>query len=287
MQKIHAYIGLRGSRNASEMTDLPHQARQRYIDFWLTPLNDIRMKKKWILLNWPRPETAQRAQMSTEAFENLFFDTCLVDYTKMEQAVSPLAAILDATDEIHIVGEGTDLRFSIRDMPVRPCTGEINMPDGECFTAPVRDSVNGTILFNTPTIYQGSTFTDIRLRFENGKIVEASANDTEKLNNILDTDEGARYVGKFSIAFNPFMQRLVGSNIYDQKVAHSFHISIGMAYAEADNNVRSEIHWSLIMQQNPEYGGGEIYCDGLLIRKDGDFVHPALEALNPSNFRQT
>ena len=187
------------------------------------------------------------------------------------------------TDEVHIVGKGTDLRFSIKDIPVIPCAGEKNIPDGECFTAPVRDSVNGTIHFNTPTIYQGTTFTDVRLRFENGKIVEASANHTEKLNEILDTDEGARYIGEFSIAFNPHITTPMLDILFDEKIAGSLHITPGKAYEVADNGVRSAVHWDMVMIQRPEYGGGEIYFDGELIRKDGQFVIPALAPLNPEN----
>lgn len=288
MQRVHGYIGLRGSRNISGMAGVTPRALSRYADLWLTPVHNIRMEKKWVVLQWPMPETAQQVQMSTEAFEDFFFGACLVDYAYMEQAVAPLIALMDATSEIHIRDEnGTDLRFSITDMPVIPCTGERNMPDGECFTAPIRDSVNGTIHFNTTASYGGVMFNDIRVRFKNGKIVEASADDTTTLNKILDTDDGARYVGEFSIAFNPFIQLPVGNIHYDEKIARSFHIAIGMAYAESDNNVRSEIRWSLIMLQNPEYGGGEIYCDGALMRKDGNFVHPALEALNPWNFCRT
>ena len=204
MKKVQAYIGIRGNHNITEMSDVPSEAMQRYQKHWLRPLNDIRVPKtKWVVLRWPHPAMAQQAQMSTEAFEDYYFDVCTLDYSRMERAMVPLKSLMEETDEVHIVGENTDLRFSIKDIPVIPCAGEYNIPDGECFTSPVRDSVNGTIHFNTPTIYQGTTFTDIRLRFESGKIVEASANDTEKLNNILDTDAGARYIGEFAICVQP------------------------------------------------------------------------------------
>ncbi len=162
MKKVQAYIGIRGSHNITEMSDVPSEAIQRYQKNWLRPLNDIRVPHtKWVVLRWPHPAMAQQAKMSTEAFEDYYFNVCTLDYSRMEQAMAPLKSLMEETDEIHIVGEDTDLRFSIKDIPVIPCAGEYNIPDGECFTSPVRDSVNGTIHFNTPTIYQGTTFTDI------------------------------------------------------------------------------------------------------------------------------
>ena len=286
MEKVQAYIGIRGSHNITEMSDVPTEAMQRYQKYWQRPLNDIRVPHtKWVVLRWPLPAMAQQAKMSTEAFEDYYFDVCTLDYSRMESAMSPLKALMEETDEVHIVGEDTDLQFSIKGIPVIPCAGEKNIPDGECFTAPVRDSVNGTIHFNTPTIYQGTTFTDIRLRFENGKIVEASANNSKRLNDILDTDEGARYIGEFSIAFNPYITNPMLDILFDEKIAGSFHFTPGQAYEEADNGVRSAVHWDMVMIQTPEHGGGEMYFDGNLIRKDGRFVHPALEALNPENLK--
>ncbi|MDE0467236.1 MAG: aminopeptidase [Candidatus Poribacteria bacterium] len=284
MEKVQAYIGIRGSHNITEMSDVPAEAMQRYQKYWIRPLNDIRVPHtKWVVLRWPYPAMAQQAQMSTEAFEDYYFDVCTLDYSRMERAMVPLKSLMEETDEVHILGEGTDLRFSIKDIPIIPCAGEKNIPDGECFTAPVRDSVNGTIRFNTPTIYQGTTFTDIRLRFENGKIVEATANNTERLNAILDTDEGARYIGEFAIAFNPYIISPMLDILFDEKIAGSFHFTPGQAYEEADNGVRSAVHWDMVMIQTPEHGGGEMSFDGHLIRKDGRFVHPALDALNPEN----
>ena len=284
MEKVQAYIGIRGSHNITEMSDVPAEAMQRYQKYWIRPLNDIRVPHtKWVVLRWPYPAMAQQAQMSTEAFEDYYFDVCTLDYSRMERAMVPLKSLMEETDEVHIVGEDTDLRFSIKDIPIIPCAGEKNIPDGECFTAPVRDSVNGTIRFNTPTIYQGTTFTDIRLRFENGKIVEATANNTERLNAILDTDDGARYIGEFAIAFNPYITSPMLDILFDEKIAGSFHFTPGQAYEEADNGVRSAVHWDMVMIQTPEHGGGEISFDGNLIRQDGRFVHPALEALNPEN----
>ncbi|MCG9128128.1 aminopeptidase [Candidatus Poribacteria bacterium] len=284
MKQVQAYIGIRGSHNITEMSDVPSEALQRYQKLLSRPLNDIRVPNtKWVVLRWPHPAMAQQASMSTEAFEKYYFDVCTLDYSLMEKAMVPLTKMMENTDEVHIKGENTDLRFSIKDIPVIPCAGEYNIPDGECFTSPVRDSVNGMIQFNTPTIYQGTTFTDVCLHFENGKIVDATSNHTEKLNNILDTDDGARYIGEFAIAFNPYITKPLLDILFDEKIAGSFHFTPGQAYEEADNGNRSAVHWDMVMIQTPEYGGGEIYFDGKLVRKDGLFFHPELEGLNPEN----
>ena len=287
MERVDAYVGIRGSFNITEMEDIP-EAMQRYQRDWVTPVHlKIRVPhKKWVILRFPLPAMAQQAQKSTEAFEDYYFDVCTMDYSRMARAMEPLKSLMEATDEVHIiVGEDTDLRFSIKDIPVVPCAGECNIPDGEIFTAPVRDSVTGTIHFNTPTIYQGTTFTDIRLGFKAGKIVEATANNSERLNEILDTDEGARYIGEFSLAFNPYITDPMLDTLFDEKIAGSFHFTPGQAYKEAYNGNESAVHWDLVMRQMKKHGGGEIYFDGNLVRKDGLFVRPDLEALNPENLK--
>ena len=285
MERVQAYIGIRGSQNIAEMSDVPTEGMRAYEKHWLTPVHfDIRVSKtKWVVLRWPSPSMAQSAKMSTEAFEDFYFDVCTLDYNHMEKAISPLKALMEGTDEVHITGQGTDLKFSIKDIPVIPCTGERNIPDGECFTAPVCESVNGVIYFNTPTLYQGTVFNDICLHFENGKIVEASADNSEKLNDILDTDPGARYIGEFAIGFNPYINTPMLDILFDEKIAGSFHFTPGQAYEVADNGVRSSVHWDMVMIQTPEHGGGEISFDGILIRKDGQFIRPELEGLNPEN----
>ena len=285
MKQVQAYIGIRGSQNIAEMSDVPSEGMRAYEKHWLTPVHfDIRVSKtKWVVLRWPSPSMAQSAKMSTEAFEDFYFDVCTLDYSHMEKAIGPLKSMMETTDEVHIVGPDTDLKFSIKDIPVIPCTGERNIPDGECFTSPVRESVNGVIHFNTPTLYQGTVFNDICLHFENGKIVNASANNSEKLNDILDTDPGARYIGEFAIGFNPYIHTPMLDILFDEKIAGSFHFTPGQAYEVADNGVRSSVHWDMVMIQTLEHGGGEISFDGTLIRKDGRFVLPELEGLNPEN----
>ncbi len=285
MKQAHAYVGLRASDNVSEMADVPAEHMARYMKLVSGPVHsDYRVKKtKWVVLRYPNPAMAQLANMSTEAFEEFYYRVCNVDYPRMSKAIEPLVARMGRTDRVHIKGPaGTDLRFSIKGIGVEPCSGERNIPDGECFTAPVRDSVDGTIAYNTPTVYQGQTFTDVTLTFERGKIVKATSNQTERINKIFDQDEGARYVGEFSLGFNPLILQPMKDTLFDEKIAGSLHFTPGQAYEkEADNGNRSSIHWDMVLIQRPEYGGGEVWFDGELIRKDGRFVVKDLEGLNP------
>ena len=286
MERVQAYIGVRGSHNATEMSDVPADRMalfQKHL--WHHVHAEVRVPKtRWVVLRWPTASMAQQAHKSTEAFEDFYFSVCTVDYAAMDRALQPLKKRMEATDRVRILGPATDLRFSIRGIPAIGCAGEKNIPDGECFTSPVRDSVEGTLSVNTSTLYQGVVFDRVELHFAGGKIVRASANNTERLNRILDTDEGARRVGEFSLGFNPRVLHPMLDTLFDEKIAGSFHFTPGQAYEEADNGNRSEIHWDLVTIQRPEYGGGEIYFDDELIRKDGLFVDSDLVGLNPDRF---
>jgi aminopeptidase len=287
MQKMQCYIAIRGGANAAELSDVPNDKMKLYSKLWMHPVHlEHRVKKtRWCVLRYPSPSMAQDAQQSTEAFENFFFDVCTFDYNRMERAVAPLKALMEATDHVHIKGPGTDLQFSIKDIGVIPCNGTHNIPDGECFTAPVRDSVQGVIQFNTPTMEHGVTHENVRLVFKDGKIIEATGSNTKKLNEVLDTDEGARYIGEFSLAYNPYILQPMKDILFDEKIAGSFHFTPGQAYEDADNGNRSEVHWDMVCIQREDFGGGEMYFDGKLIRKDGLFVLPELEGLNPENLK--
>ncbi len=237
--------------------------------------------KKWVLLNYPNPALAQKAKMSYDRFFDYLLEVCTVDYKQMEQAQKPLKELMDNTDKVRITGEGTDLTFSIKDIPSVMCFGERNVPDGEVYTAPVKDSVNGTITYNTPTLYRGIAFNNISLTFENGKIVEATADKTDELNKILDTDDGSRFIGEFAIGVNPKIKEPMLDILFDEKISGSFHFTPGQAYEQADNGNRSSVHWDMVCIQRPEYGGGKIYFDDVLIREDGLFVVEELKGLNP------
>ena len=285
MSNMDCYVGIRGTDNVSELSDVPAEKMNMYEKLYGTPVHsDIRVRKtKWVVLRYPNNAMAQLSNMSREAFEDFYFKVCNLDYSKMGKAMENLVEYMNKTDKVRIVGPGTDLTFSIKDIPAIPCAGEMNIPDGEVFTAPVRDSVNGTLSYNTPAVYQGYTYENIKLEFKDGKIIKATANDTERINQVFDTDEGARYVGEFAIGVNPYVVTPMKDTLFDEKIKGSFHFTPGECYDEAPNGNVSSIHWDLVCIQTPEYGGGEIYFDDVLIRKDGLFVVDELKCLNPEN----
>src|SRR4051794_32841564 len=286
MKKMNAYIAIRGSDNITEMSDVP-VGQLKLLAKKMRPVQDQRVKKtKWVVLRWPSPSMAQLAGMSTEAFENFYFEVCTLDYRRLQPGMKALKNLFEKTDQVDIRGPGTDLRFSVKGIPAIICGGDRNIPDGEVFTAPVRDSVEGHVTFNAPTIYQGTAFDGIRLEFRDGKIVKATANESEKLNRILNSDSGARYIGEFSLGFNPYIFRPMRDILFDEKIAGSFHFTPGQAYEEADNGNRSQVHWDMVCIQRKEYGGGEVLFDGNVIRRNGEFIPKALRSLNWTKFAQ-
>jgi aminopeptidase len=286
MKKMDAYIGLRGSNNITELSDVAAE-RMQLIAKKMRPVQDQRVKKtKWVVLRWPTPSMAQLAGMSTEAFEDFYFEVCTLDYRKLQPAMKALKSLMEKTDRVEIKGPDTDLRFSIKGIPAVICGGDHNIPDGEVFTCPVRNSVEGHVTFNAPSIYQSVAFDGIHLEFRAGKIVDATSNQTAKLNKILDSDAGARYVGEFSLGFNPHVLHPMRDILFDEKIAGSFHLTPGQAYEEADNGNRSQVHWDMVSIQRPDYGGGEIYFDGKLIRRNGEFLPKQLRSLNRNHRRK-
>ncbi|HYE31196.1 MAG TPA: aminopeptidase [Methylomirabilota bacterium] len=283
MKRMQAYIAIRGSANANENSDVAGKLTSLYTRTLRPVLNYRVNKTRWVVLRWPSPSMAQAANMSTEAFENFYFDVCTMDYSRMAKAMIPLEKRMKTADRVHIKGPGTDLTFSIKGIGAKSCNGRLNIPDGEVFSCPVKTSVNGTIQFNTPTIYAGTRFDNVRLEFKNGKVVGAASNNNAKLNEILDTDAGARYVGEFALGFNPHIQNPMCDILFDEKIAGSLHFTPGQAYEIADNGNRSAVHWDMVLIQRPEWGGGEVWFDGELLRKDGLFVPKDLHGLNPKN----
>ena len=285
MSQCQCYIGIRGGDNSYELSDIPADRMQAYGKYYTKEVHhNIRVcKTRWVVLRYPTQGMAQLASMSTEAFEDYYFNVCTLDYRKMANAMNPLVKLMEKTDKVRIVAKDTDLSFSIKGIPAVKCSGYRNIPDGEVYTAPVRDSVNGVIHYNIPTVFGGNKYEDIRLVFKNGKIIEATSNNTEQMNKVFDTDEGSRYVGEFSFGVNPYITKGIGDILFDEKISGSIHFTPGSCYEEAWNGNESAIHWDLVLCQRPEYGGGEIWMDDVLVRKDGRFVLPELDCLNPEN----
>jgi aminopeptidase len=285
MEDVDAYIAVRAFENINEFSDIPEEKMGLYSRIFYNTVHfgERIPKKRWVVLRYPNKAMAQLSNMSLEGFEDFYFNVCNLDYAKMSKAMDPLKELMERTDRVRIIGPKTDLTFSIKGIPAIKCDGKRNIPDGEVYTAPVRDSVEGTIYFNAPTNYHSTSFTDVQLTFQAGKIVEATSSNTKVLNEILDTDEGARYIGEFAIGFNPHILHPMQDILFDEKIAGSFHFTPGNAYDVAFNGNRSSIHWDMVQIQRPEYGGGEIWFDDVLIRKDGRFVLPELQGLNPEN----
>ena len=283
MSSMDAYIGIRAAENSSELADISSEKIQLYQKYWNKPVHtDIRVPKtKWCVLRYPNNAMAQLANTSLETFEDFYFNVCNLNYGKMAQAMDPLIELIHKTDKVRIIGPGTDLNFSVKGIPAIKCSGNMNIPDGEVYTAPVKDSINGYLSYNTPSIQGGFTYENIRFEFINGKIENATANDNEKINKLLDTDEGTRYIGEFALGVNPYITTPMKDTLFDEKIKGSFHFTPGNAYDNAFNGNRSAIHWDLVCIQTPEYGGGEIWFDDRLIRKDGIFVVAELKGLNP------
>lgn len=281
VEHFDAFIGIHYIENDFNGIRIPSDTRKKLGEA-LEASNDLRINhRKWVLLNYPSNTAAHKAGLPTEEFYDFSFDVMTVDYQKMNQLIEPLKTLMEKTDKVRIVSPNTDLTFSIKDIPAIPCCGEFNIPDGEIYTAPIKTSVNGTITYNTPCPYHGNVYTGVSLTFKDGKIIEATCNeDNEALNHIFDTDSGARYIGEFALGFNPKILKPMGDILFDEKILGSIHFTPGRAYENADNGNTSSIHWDMVLIQREEYGGGEIYFDDKLIRKDGQFVLPELEPLN-------
>lgn len=282
VKDVDATVMILAGANASELADVPGSILEAS-HLAAEPLMELHLKKKWVLLRYPTASAAQAAGMSTQAFEDFCLDVSTLDYARMDKAMDPLVELMSRTDRVQVIAPGTDLSFSIKGIPILKAAGKNNIPDGEIYTAPVRDSVNGTILFNTPSLEDGVTYERIRLVFKEGRVVESDASEPERLRTMLDTDDGARYLGEFALGVNPRIERPMKDTLFDEKIGGSLHVALGRAYDDADNGNRSSIHWDVVLIQTPKWGGGEIYFDDVLVRKDGRFVLAELEGLNPEN----
>lgn len=288
MQDMDAYIGISATNNKYELNNVKIENKNLYSKYYSKPVHtDARVKTtKWCILNYPTKGYAQEANMSLEEFEDFYFNVCNLDYSKMNKAMDSLKNLMEKTDRVRIIAKDTDLSFSIKNIPAIKCAGEMNIPDGEVYTAPVKGSVNGYIHYNTPTMYNGVRFNNVKLYFENGKIIKCSADEHQKeLEDIFNIDDGARFVGEFAIGVNPYITKPMLDILFDEKITGSIHFTPGASYDDAFNGNKSAVHWDLVLIQREDYGGGEIYFDDKLIRKNGIFVIDELKCLNPENLK--
>ena len=289
MANSQAYIGVRGNDDLFKMSAVDPEKMNNYQKYYWNPVHsEIRVPKtKWCVLRYPNAAFAAMSKMALEEFEDFYFDACLVDYVKMGQAMKPLKKLMDKTKKVRIVAPGTEVEFSIAGLKSIICDGKMNIPDGEVYTAPVKDSINGVIQFNTDTTYLGTVFSNIRLEFKDGKIVEGhSMINDDKFQKILNIDEGSRYMGEFALGVNPYVTQPMLDILFDEKISGSFHMAIGNSYEDETNNGnKSAIHWDLVQMQDAEHGGGEIFFDDVLVRKNGRFVLPDLIGMNPEKLK--
>lgn len=278
---IDGVIAIRGFKNEFSAVDVDPILMQD-IQRKRMKLSEVIMSKKWILINYPTHAMAQKAKMSYDKYVEFCNQAMCSDYKAMRKNLLPLKELFNKTDKVHITSPGTNITFSIKGIDTVICSGENNIPDGEVFTAPVKESVNGVIKYNTYSIQQNKRWDNIELTFENGKIVKSTCDNAseDELSKLFDIDDGARYTGEFSIGVNNNIKNPIGDILYDEKIGGSFHLTPGVAYEDANNGNKSSLHWDLVLIQNESFGGGEIYFDDVLIRKDGKFVIEELLSLN-------
>lgn len=284
MQDMDAVILIKGARNEFEYSDVNPKQIQLYNAVYNKPVHhEIRVNKKWVLLRYPTKAFAQSSRQSTESFTQYFFDVCNLDYSKMCNALENLKQLMEKTDVVRILAPNTDLTFSIKGIPAIKCCGECNIPDGEIYTAPVKNSINGQIQFNIPAVVDGKEYTNILLKFKDGKIIEYDCNDNESFKEIIEADDGSSYMGEFAFGINPYVDKPIGDILFDEKMNMSIHMAIGCSYDDAYNGNKSSVHLDLIQSHKISMGGGEIYFDKKLIRKNGEFILPKLVAINKQN----
>jgi aminopeptidase len=272
-------LTIRSQNNGFELADVPQEAIRKFAGMSIR-LGKLARKPtlRTSLIRYPTAAFAQQCGMSTDACEEYFFNVCTMDYQALYQEMEPLKAALDHAGRVRILSPGTDISFSIEGVNCFISAGTWNIPDGETAMEIVRESVNGIISYNVPSNHQGFVYRDIRLTFKEGRVAGVEANDAKRMEAILDTDAGARYIGEFAIGVNPYIRRPIIDTLFDEKMAGSLHFTPGGT--DSDGNP-SSVHWDIVQSHMPEFGGGEIYLDGKLWRKDGLFVDDALKRLNP------
>ena len=273
-EEMDAYIAIRGSANVTETSDVDPETNAAYSQAQ-RPLLDERLSKPWCLTQYPAAANAQLAQMSTEGYENFVWDAVNKDWDAVKEHQSQMVDILDPADEVHIVsGDTTDVRMSVAGNPTLNDYGERNLPGGEVFTAPVADSVEGEVLFDKPLYHQGREITGVSLRFENGQVVSSSAEKNEALlTEVLDTDEGARYLGELGIGMNRDIDRFTYNMLFDEKMGDTVHMAVGRAYedtvGEENEQNESAVHVDMIVDMSED---SYIEVDGERVQEDGTFI---------------
>lgn len=278
MKKMDAFVGIRASLNIYEQASVSKKANKAYADNFLDPVHfEERVNNtNWVVLRYPSEAFAMNARMPTNEFEEFYYKACLLDYSELAEAMKPLQDRLEITDKIRLEGEGTDIEFSVKGQTWIPCFGKRNIPDGELFSSPILSSVNGVITY-APSVYRGQPFEYVKLEVRDGVVVDSDSSNNEALEDILDTDPGARQFGEFSFGLNPVIEEPMYDILFDEKIYGSNHLTLGNDYEIAPNGNESSIHWDLVCI------GAEVYLDGEKIREGRKFIVDDLKGLNPEN----
>jgi aminopeptidase len=278
MKQMDAFVGIRASQNIYEQAEASKQANDAYSDEFLKPVHfEERVNNtNWVVLRYPSPAFAMNAKMPTEKFKEFYYKACLLDYSKLAEAMKPLEERLRETDMIQLKGEGTDIEFSVKGQNWIPCFGKRNIPDGELFSSPILSSVDGHITY-TSSVYQGKPFDYVKLEVRDGVVIDFDSSNNEQLEEILDTDAGARQFGEFSFGLNPIIEKPMHDILFDEKIYGSNHLTLGNDYEIAPNGNESNIHWDLVCI------GADVYLDGEKIREGRKFITDDLQGLNPEN----
>ena len=282
VENIDASISVLAHYNTKGKTNVdPQKMKKRSLAN--KELMEIHMKRaaegdlNWTLCQYPTSADAQEAKMSLHEYEDFVFNAChlyeddpVAYWEELGEELQRYADYLDDVKELHYKSKDTDIKFNVEGRKWIADKGKENYPGGEVFTGPVEDSAEGHIRFSYPGIFQGKEIEDIRLTFENGKVVEASAEKGEELlQTLLETDEGARYLGEVAIGCNHGIDKFSRNMLFDEKIGGTVHLALGRSYPETKGENESTIHWDMLCDMSD---GGKIFADGELIYEDGEFI---------------
>ncbi|MBI2667269.1 aminopeptidase [Candidatus Woesearchaeota archaeon] len=268
-KKASVFINIYGSNNTRELTSInPNKMsiRQKVLE----PLKYERLKKRWVLYEFPTDALAQEADMSLEEFEDFVYNATNIDWKKESKKMHKVYNVMSKGNEVRITHNDTDLKFNIKGRKFVIADGSYNMPDGEIFTAPVDNSANGYIQFSFPSIYLGREVDGMRLEFKNGEVVKASAKKNEHLlKSLIKMDQGSKRLGEFGIGLNYNIKKNIKQILFDEKIGGTIHLALGSAYKECNGINKSGLHWDMIKDLR---NGGKVYLDGKLVHKNGKWL---------------
>ena len=270
MEWADVYFGLRGGHNLHEQWDIAGQ-RLSENQAAMGKVSTLRWAKtRWCLVRVPDADLAQQAETDLETLTDMFFDACLRDWPSESGRWHRWADRLNRVSEIRIVGQGTDLRFSVEGRKWIVADGKINMPDGEILTSPVAETVEGQISFELPGVLGGRLMRDIRLRWNKGQLVEArSSTNQDFLDAVVRSDPGASLIGEFAFGTNPGVTLFCKDILLDEKIGGTVHIALGRAYPECGGTNQSAIHWDIIKDTTRS---GTVFADGEPVLRDGKLL---------------